>query len=172
MSTDKGYVKIYRGIRDHWIWDDEKALKAWIDMIMLANHHESKTFFNGRMVTVERGSFITSVRNLAKRWGWGKDKVLRFLRDLEADSMIDRKADTKKTLITLVKYSFYQDYGQKKQTPTRTRPRTLTGTQTGTQTSHSEYIKEGQKTLKKKKKEIIPELEPDDEYDLEGWEDP
>ena len=154
MSTDKGYVKIYRDIRDHWVWNDEKILKAWIDLIMLANHSDAKTFFNGRMITVKRGSFITSVRNLAKRWGWGKDKVLHFLRDLETDGMIDRKADTQKTLITLVKYSFYQGGGQKKQTRSGTRSGTQAGTRTGTQTSHSEYIEKNSEGIKKKRKEI------------------
>ena len=99
MSTDKGYIVLYRDIRDHWIWSNAKLLRAWIDMIMLANHTDTKVCFNGHMITVKRGSFITSVRNLAKRWGWGKDTVLQFLRDLEADGMIDRKPDTQKTLI-------------------------------------------------------------------------
>ena len=38
MSTDKGYIKVYRDIRDHWIWNYKpfSPQAAWIDLILLA----------------------------------------------------------------------------------------------------------------------------------------
>ena len=133
MSTAKGYIRLYRDIRKHWIWSNPEALRAWIDLIMMANHEDKTFYFDGKLITIDRGSFITSVRKLAIRWGWSKDRVLRFLRVLEQDSMIDRKRDTKKTLITIENYGFYQDLKPKSATQTRTHIGTQTRTQTRTE---------------------------------------
>lgn len=163
MSTDKGYIRLYRDIRKHWIWNDADALRAWIDLIMLANHEDKKFYFDGRLITVRRGTFITSVRKLAARWGWGKDRTLRFLRTLECDRMIDRKCDTKKTLITIENYGFYQSAKPKSATPTGTQTRTPTGTQT----SHNEYTKED--TIKNEGNKPTAVFGDDDTDEAEGW---
>ena len=161
MSTDKGYIKVYRDIRDHWIWQDAELLKAWIDIVMMAYHKDDKVFFKKEWINVKRGDFPTTVRHLASRWGWGKDRVLKFLRMLEKDGMIDRKTDSKKTLITVINYGVYQSAEKKKQTRSGTQSGTQTGTQSGTQTSHDEYIKEYIKESIKKKKAPPPD---DDDF--------
>lgn len=173
MSTDKGYIRVYRDIREHWVWDDGNVLRAWLDLIMMANYEDQQVFFGGELLEIKRGSFITSVRKLAARWRWGKDRVLKFLRLLEAEGMIDRKADSRKTIITIEKYGVYQPRTKKKQTQSGTQTGTPTGTQTGTPTSHSEYIKNTSIESIRKKKALPPpeELEEGDEYITEGWED-
>lgn len=176
MSTDKGYIRVYRDIREHWIWDNGDMLRAWLDLIMTANHEDNQFLFCGELITVKRGSLITSVRKLAARWHWGKDRVLKFLRLLEAEGMIDRKADSRKTLITIEKYDVYQVGGKKKQTLPGTLTGTQTGTLTGTQTSHKQYTNEYTIESTKKEYKDLPgqeELEPDDEYLPDDyWEEP
>ena len=114
MSTDKGYIKVYRDIREHWIWENSDYFKAWIDLIMMAQHEDRELLFNNEILKIPKGSFVTSVRRLADRWSWDKDRVLKFLRKLQASGMIDRKADRHKTVITLIKYGFYQSSGRTK----------------------------------------------------------
>lgn len=113
MSTDKGYIKVYRDIRDHWIWrDNEEPFsrgQAWIDLILMANHEDRKILFNGKLVPVNRGSRITSLRKLAERWRWSTHKVSDFLNMLEREGMIKQARDSKKTLLTIIKYGDYQD---------------------------------------------------------------
>ena len=120
MSTDKGYIKVYRDIRDHWIWSDGDrpfdALHAWIDLIMMMNHADNKVMFSGRMVTVKRGSRITSLRILSQRWKWSIHKVSDFLNMLENEGMISQKRDSKKTLVTLINYDIYQSESKRKGT--------------------------------------------------------
>lgn len=109
-DKQKGWLKLYRCIEDNWLWDDTPFSygQAWIDMLMMANHTQTKMLFNKEPIVLEVGSFITSVRKLSIKWGWSKDKVLRFLRTLEKDKMITRDSDNQRTLITLVKYGVYQ----------------------------------------------------------------
>lgn len=107
----QGWVSVYRQIQEHWIWQDKPFSRgqAWIDMILLANHEDNKFLLGNEVVSVKPGSFITSEVKLAERWGWSKTKVRSFLRLLQNDSMIVKKADQKKTTITIENYSVYQN---------------------------------------------------------------
>lgn len=113
MSTDKGYIKLYRDIRDHWIWSSEgepfDKLHAWVDLLMMANHKDREVPFNGKMVVVHKGSRITSLHKLSERWHWSIHKVSDFLNLLEEAGMITQERNSKKTLINVVNYAFYQD---------------------------------------------------------------
>lgn len=108
----RGWISLNRKIQSHWIWLKDKPFdcrSAWIDILLLANHKNNKFPLGTEMVEVERGSFITSEIKLMERWGWSKTKVRNFLKLLENDGMITKKADRKKTTINIVNYSVYQD---------------------------------------------------------------
>lgn len=112
----QGWIKLYRQILECDLWigldgeEDEPfdRRSAWIDLLLRANHRDKTFLFDGKNIVVGRGQLITSVRKLASRWHWGKDKTLRYLRSLENLNMIERVSDSRKTLITIVKYDVYQ----------------------------------------------------------------
>lgn len=106
---DKGWIKLSRQIQDHWIWNDPEKLKAWIDLILMANHESKKVEMRDGLITIRRGQFVTSIEKLAKRWGWSKNRVYRFLALLESDHMVQRKANAYRTTITIENYSKFQD---------------------------------------------------------------
>jgi DNA replication protein DnaD len=108
----EGWICIHRKIRECDIWDYDEPFSrrdAWIDLLLLANHRDKDTIFDGKKITIQRGQYLTSVRKLSKEWHWGKDKTLKYLRLLEQCEMITREADSRRTLITIVNYSIYQD---------------------------------------------------------------
>ena len=118
-EKDLGWVRIHRKIQDCWIWNvdtpfDERS--AWIDLFMQANHKDIKMLFGGELITVKRGERITSIRTLANRWKWSRDKVSRFLKLLESDNMITRDSDNHRTLLTMVNYGLYQDWSDTERT--------------------------------------------------------
>ena len=134
--AEKGWIKTYRQIQDCWIWKVDEPFdrrSAWLDLLLSANHKDVKLLFNGNLIDVKRGQLITSVRNLANKWQWSKDRVLKFLRVLENDTMIERDSDNHRTLITIVNYGIYQD----KQDTENTEESTQTSTQTSTQNGHT-----------------------------------
>ena len=106
-----GYISIHRQIWEHNLWNDKPFAKgqAWIDMVMLANHKDVKVPFKGKITIIERGSFIRTRRDLAKRWGWSDSAVQRFIVLLESDQMIVRKSDQKANHICILNYCKYQD---------------------------------------------------------------
>lgn len=123
-SRNKGWIKLYRQIQDCEIWfcDQEEPFdrrSAWIDLLLLANHRDKNTIFDGKAIVIQRGKYLCSVRKLAERWGWGKDKTLNYLRLLENLGMIKKESDSRKTLLTIVNYDIYQGEDTDSQTVNR-----------------------------------------------------
>lgn len=116
QKKDKGFIALYRNIADHWLWDDKPFSRgqAWIDLLLTVNHADKKIMFNGELTTIKRGQTITSIRQLCDRWGWSNNKITRFLKILESEQMLTRKSDSKKTVITIDNYSFWQDQENEK----------------------------------------------------------
>lgn len=108
MAEKQGWIKLDRSIMNHWIYEDAEMLKAWIDLLLSCNHKDNKILFDAHPIVIKRGQYMTSIRKLSNRWGWSRARVVRFLDTLEEDGMITRKSDTKKTLLTIENYGFYQ----------------------------------------------------------------
>ena len=108
---EKGWIKIYRQLRDCWVWKSKPFSKgqAWIDLLLKANHTDTKILFNGNLTTIKKGQILTSIRKLVDEWGWSKNTVAKFLNLLEEDGMLTRESDNHRTLITIENYSVFQD---------------------------------------------------------------
>lgn len=107
----EGWIKIYRQIRNHWIWKDKEPFdkrSAWIDLLLSVNHKNKKIPFENDFIEIERGQTLTSIKQLAERWRWSRHKVSNYLNQLEQDTMIVQVRDTRKTLVSIVNYSKYQ----------------------------------------------------------------
>lgn len=108
----QGWIKLHRKVREHPFFMEKRQFsrfEAWLDLLMRANHHDNKFLLGNEIIEVERGSFITSEVKLMKAWGWSKTKVRSFLSLLEAEQMIKKESDQKKTTISICNYSVYQD---------------------------------------------------------------
>ena len=118
----EGYIKLYRQLASSDIWLSEPFSRgqAWVDILMSANHKDCKIIFDGNLIDVNRGSFITSIRKLCQRWRWSNTKVTRFLDVLKSSEMIAYFSDAKKTVISIEKWDFYQG-GNDAETPLKRR---------------------------------------------------
>ena len=107
----KGWISIHRKLQNHWLWEDKPYSKgqAWIDLLLTANHEDSRFLLGNQLIEAKKGDVITSEKKLMKRWGWSNSKVRSFLTLLEADSMILRKTDPKKSTLSLTNYGVWQD---------------------------------------------------------------
>ncbi len=150
----EGWVKLHRQIQDCWIWSIDKPFderSAWIDLILSANHKDVKIQFNGELIIIKRGQFLTSIRKLSDKWKWNKDKTLKFLKLLESDNMIVRESDRFRTLITIENYGLYQHSTDTFQTQV--------GTLSGTRNGHEPATNKNDKNEKNVKKNINDDLE-------------
>lgn len=109
----EGYIKLYRTIRKHWLWEDKPFSRgqAWLDLLLLANHSDHKSVSGGVVTVYHRGQVNVSQSYLAKAWGWSRHKVKAFLTDLSADNMVTYgqvEGQGKDRAITIVNYTFWQ----------------------------------------------------------------
>ncbi|MEH7514125.1 DnaD domain protein [Gottfriedia acidiceleris] len=106
-----GWISLHRKVRDHWLFAEKRnfsKFEAWVDLLMEVNHQDKKFLLGNELMEVKRGQTITSIRKLCDRWGWSNTKVKQFFQLLETDGMATIKSDTKKTVITIEKYDFFQ----------------------------------------------------------------
>ena len=146
-ENSNNWIKLNRSIMEHWLWSGETFSRgqAFIDLLLLAAYADHKVMSQGRMIDVKRGSMITSVRYLAGRWGWSKDKTLKYLNDLESDGIIKKESDTKRTVLSIVNYGKYQNLQCNEQTQNGHKTDTER-TQNG-QTKERKESKEGKRSI-------------------------
>lgn len=137
MGKDKGWILLYRSVRDCDFWNDKpfSRAQAWIDMLLMAYHKPKDILRGNDWITIKRGSFRTSEVELSDRWGWGRKGTRGFLKMLETGGMIDIKGDSRGTTISIVNYSKFQDGGTAEDT-TKEQQRNSRGTTEDTQTNN------------------------------------
>lgn len=109
---DKGWIKLHRQLQECCIWQKNEPFdsrSAWIDLLLSATHKQKKIIIDNEPVFIERGSFMTSILKISDRWKWSRGKVNRYLELLESEGMIRTERTPKGTLITIEKYSVFQD---------------------------------------------------------------
>lgn len=106
-----GWIKLYRSIQDHWIWENPTYLKWWLDLLLMANHKSNEVLVNGTVETINIGERLTSEIKLAERWEVNRKQVRRFLNLLEKNGMISlEKSRQKGTTYKVLKYKDYQQF--------------------------------------------------------------
>lgn len=110
--SDGGWIKLNRSIQDSFIWsfDHPQYGLAWIDMLMLANYKDKQILFNGKLQTIKRGSFVTSIVKLSERWHMNRRTVKSFLDVLKSDGMITYECTRHCTTVYIVNYERYQGF--------------------------------------------------------------
>ena len=113
-----GWIKLYRSIKDHWVFENEKYLKWWVIMLFEVNHSERKFTRNYEVYTIKQGQSVNSLRTWADLFKCTPKTVSKFFKLLESDAMISVKKIGKGkqalSLITIDNYGTYQ--GASKQT--------------------------------------------------------
>ena len=106
----QGYIKLHRSLQSCCLWEGEKFTKgqAWVDLLLMANHADKKILYEGEIVTVHKGQFITSILKLSDKWKWDRKKTAKFLDLLEKEKMVTTNRTTHGTTITVINWEKYQ----------------------------------------------------------------
>ncbi|MFA5715039.1 MAG: hypothetical protein WC998_04835 [Candidatus Paceibacterota bacterium] len=104
----EGWIKTYRELIDHWVWQNDKYLKCWLWFLLHANHSECKILIGSEFMEIKRGEFITSISKICEATGMTMQVTRTFLSLLEKDKMINKQTTSKLTKISICKYEYYQ----------------------------------------------------------------
>lgn len=118
-DTLSNFIPINRKFFAHAFWKEERTFsksEAWLDLCVSARFEESEAteLIGGKLVSWTKGQLPASLRYLAERWNWSKNKVDDFLQLLEREGMACRLAVNGITILSLVNYSVYNGSGQQK----------------------------------------------------------
>jgi len=73
-----GYVKIYRSLRDHPIYDSPEYLRAFLDWILEAAYQSENRYFRGTSVRLRAGQLVTSDGRLMQQSDWSRARARAF----------------------------------------------------------------------------------------------
>lgn len=111
--SDEGFIKLYRKMLN-WEWYTDINTKVlFLHCLLKANYKEAK--WQG--VTIERGSFVTSIRHLADETGLSVRQTRTALEHLILTHEVTHRSTAKFSIITIVSYEKYQFSDTQSDTP-------------------------------------------------------
>ena len=96
-----GYITIPMVVLNGWVGQDERYLRWWMWLRREAAWADREVCYNRQTVYLQMRQVLVTVNSLVKQWGVSKPTVIRFLQRLEQDKLIERKTDTRKTIVTI-----------------------------------------------------------------------
>ncbi|MFD1429746.1 replication protein [Lacticaseibacillus mingshuiensis] len=119
--ADGGWIKVYRKIRQSFVWTDANQLKLWLLILMKASHDGNRFLFNGQQVDVSSGQFVTGRDAIASEFNAGAKPVQRvsgrqlwrWIKLFEKEQMLSIKSNTKYSVITVISWGEYQEDDQR-----------------------------------------------------------
>lgn len=109
QNKEKGWICLYRSLLD-WEWfDSPSTLSVFIFCLLRANHTDAT--WHG--ITLNKGQLFTSYQSIAKATGLSIQSVRTAMSRLKSTKEVTNKSTKVGQLITVVRYSEYQDGGKR-----------------------------------------------------------
>ena len=108
--VNKGFIKLPRQIIEdtHYFSEPFTRTQAWVDLIILANYQDTTALVRGVKIVVKRGQVCRSITELAKRWKWSRNKVIRFMNELVDASKVTVQNCSVVNIYNIEGYETYQ----------------------------------------------------------------
>ena len=115
--SNTGYFLLFNQILDNPILNDKPYCKgyAWVCLLAMTNRKKNMMKVkNGCTIPVERGECGKSEVYLADKFGWSRDKLRRWLKELKKNAMIQQKIIENHSIIKILNYEKWQSNTTKK----------------------------------------------------------
>ena len=96
-----GYITLPLAVLDGWVGQNAQYLKWWTQLRREASWTGKNVWYNHQQVYLQARQVIVTVNSLVKQWQVSKPTVIHFLQRLEHEKLIERQADSRKTIITI-----------------------------------------------------------------------
>ncbi len=110
MSTENGYVKIYRDMLDNpVVCKDNDYFRVWLYLLLTASHKGYFAIFNGKKIELRAGQLITGRKSIAEKCNISESKAQRILKSFKIEHQIEQQTSNKNRLITILNWDKYQN---------------------------------------------------------------
>ena len=110
---EQGWIKLHRQLLENPIIKKPSYFTLWVILLLKANHKETKFMWNGNIIVVKEGQFITGRKELSKETSIPESTIEDILKYLERQHQIQQQKTTKYRLITIVNWVKHQDSNTK-----------------------------------------------------------
>lgn len=107
-----GWVKLHRNIVYNKIFDNEKALKIWIWILLKANHAPHDVLIGRDRIHLQSGQFVFGSNTATEELRMSKSTIHFWLDFLRVERCIERKTTNRYSVITVLNYNDYQQADQ------------------------------------------------------------
>ncbi len=106
----QGWVRFYRKSMDSTVWKNPIVWMVWSWCLLKANHEDNTFPFNGKDITIKKGSFITGQEKALKELTstFTAQKYRTAISYLKSTGRITIKSNNKFSIITIEKWENYQ----------------------------------------------------------------
>ena len=127
--VNKGFIKLPRQIIEdtHYFSEPFTRTQAWVDLIILANYQDTTALVRGVKIVVKRGQVCRSITELAKRWKWSRNRVMRFTEGLVDAERVHVQKSPIVNVYTIRDYEEYQGNGAANEATNRSTSGTIDG---------------------------------------------
>jgi DNA-binding transcriptional regulator YhcF (GntR family) len=148
-----GYVRIHRTLIEHPAFRTDAEAMAFAWLVAKASWKPARVRYKGHPITLGRGELAISVRDFAVAMDRDKAWVERLWKRLKSETMVETRAETGVTVVTICNYDKYQSEPVLCETPRETETR---------QTQDTEQGMEEREEVKSRRKRAAP-------VDLPEW---
>ncbi len=106
---DTGFITLHRKLMENPIFANAGLLQLFVCLLFLAGFEDKRVEWNGKELVLNRGQFITGRFALAEKLRVNPNTVYKRLQTLSRMGIINIKSNNRFSLVTIVKYSQYQD---------------------------------------------------------------
>lgn len=105
---NNGWIKLHRKLTDNPIFRNAELLQLFIYCLLKSNYEDREFLFNGELVKIQRGQFITGRKIIAKDLKQNENSVYTRLKLLEKLKYIKLISNNRFSILTVEKYETYQ----------------------------------------------------------------
>lgn len=109
----KGWIKIHRKLKNHFVYKDSEMLHIWLNILLNASHKYHEVFINGNVVELYPGQVIYGRKEWSKTLGITESKLRTRIDTLINTGMISRFTTTRYSILTVKNWCDYQDFYEK-----------------------------------------------------------
>lgn len=111
--VNSGWILVHRKLlenpickKPHWGW-------LWVVLLLKANHDGAEFIWNGELMKLEKGQFVTGRKTLSMETGIPESTIEDILKYLERQQQIRQQKTTKYRVITILNWEKYQNPDRK-----------------------------------------------------------
>jgi hypothetical protein len=172
MGGLSGYVRLYRDVIAHPAFRNDAESMAFAWLFAKAAWKPCRVRYKGHGVALARGQLAVSIRDMAEALDRDKAWIERLFKRLKSEGMIETRAETGVSVVTILNYDKYQPLNDERETVGET-PAETPGETPARQTQDTEQGREEGKEEKKReprKRARSPVFHVPDWVPAEQWE--